>query len=136
MNIYFAGSIRGAKAEKGLFRSLISHLSRHGKVLTEHSFDLPYSEEIQIDDREIYYRDITWLDEADLLVAEVTSPSLGVGYEIGRAESLGKPILCLYRWQEGKRLSAMINGNSGLAVVTYHELSEAFDAINEYIGRI
>ena len=36
------------------------------------------------------------------IVAEVTQPSLGVGYEIGRAVDMKKPILCLYRPQEGK----------------------------------
>ena len=36
------------------------------------------------------------------LVAEVTQPSLGVGYEIGRAVAMDKKILCLYRPQEGK----------------------------------
>lgn len=37
------------------------------------------------------------------LVSEVTVPSLGVGYEIGRAVAMKKPVLCLYRPQEGKR---------------------------------
>ena len=37
------------------------------------------------------------------VVAEVTQPSLGVGYEIGRAVAMGgKSILCLYRTQENK----------------------------------
>ena len=37
------------------------------------------------------------------IVAEVTQPSLGVGYEIGRAVAMDKKILCLYRPQDGKR---------------------------------
>ena len=37
------------------------------------------------------------------IVAEVTQPSLGVGYEIGRAVAMGKRILCLYRPQQDKR---------------------------------
>ena len=48
--------------------------------------------------------------KCDAVVAEVTQPSLGVGYEIGRAVDMGKRILCLYRPQEGKVLSAMIRG--------------------------
>jgi len=35
------------------------------------------------------------------VVAEVTIPSLGVGYEIGRAVALGKRVLCLYRARDG-----------------------------------
>ena len=37
-----------------------------------------------------------------VIVAEVTQPSLGVGYEIGRAFDMNKPILCIYRPQQGK----------------------------------
>ena len=37
-----------------------------------------------------------------VIVAEVTQPSLGVGYEIGRAYAMKKPILCLYRPQPEK----------------------------------
>ena len=37
-----------------------------------------------------------------VVVAEVTQPSLGVGYEIGRAVAMEKPILCLYRPSDDK----------------------------------
>lgn len=65
-----------------------------------------------------------WVAEADVLVAEVTTPSLGVGYEIGKAEGLGKKILCLYRPVEGRLLSGMISGNPHLRVEEYAEVSE------------
>ena len=38
------------------------------------------------------------------MVAEVTQPSLGVGYEVGRAVAMNKKILCIYRPQEGKSM--------------------------------
>ncbi len=75
MEIYFAGSIRGAEADKPLFKRFIEHLSSHGKVLTEHSFDFDYSQEIRLDDHGIYELDTGWLKDADALVAEVSSPS-------------------------------------------------------------
>lgn len=37
-----------------------------------------------------------------VVVAEVTQPSLGVGYELGWAVALGKQILCLFRPQSGR----------------------------------
>ncbi|XP_031203430.1 2'-deoxynucleoside 5'-phosphate N-hydrolase 1 isoform X2 [Mastomys coucha] len=61
-------------------------------------------------DRLIHEQDLAWLQQADVVVAEVTQPSLGVGYELGRAVALGKPILCLFRPQSGRVLSAMIRG--------------------------
>jgi len=136
MEIYFAGSIRGAAADKDTYKRFIEHLSGHGKVLTEHSFDFDYSQEIRLDDRGIYELDTGWLRDADALVAEVSSPSLGVGYEIGHVEALGKPILCLYRKQEGKRLSAMIGGNGGLKVVEYDGEAEALEAMDDFLGSV
>ncbi|KAB0354933.1 hypothetical protein FD755_022392, partial [Muntiacus reevesi] len=61
-------------------------------------------------DRFIHDRDLAWLQQADAVVAEVTQPSLGVGYELGRAVALHKPVLCLFRPQSGRVLSAMIRG--------------------------
>ena len=69
-------------------------------------------------------------------MAEVSSPSLGVGYEIGYAEALGKPILCLYRRQEGRRLSAMIGGNRKLKIVEYDREEEALNAMDDLIDAI
>lgn len=37
-----------------------------------------------------------------VLVAEVTQPSLGVGYEIGRAVEHQKRVLCLFRKDSGQ----------------------------------
>ena len=136
MDIYFAGSIRGAKADKPRFKRFIEHLSRHGKVLTEHSFDYTYTQEIKVDDHQIYELDTSWLKDADALVAEVSSPSLGVGYEIGRVEAMGKPILCLYKRQEGRRLSAMIGGNRKLKVIEYDGEEEAMNAMDAFIDAI
>ena len=95
--------------------------------------DFSYEEEIKFDDRWIWERDIMWLNEADVLVAEVTSPSLGVGYEIGKAEELGIPILCLYQRNE-KKLSAMIGGSKYLKVVEYKEEHQAMQAIDDFLS--
>ena len=53
-------------------------------------------------DRDIYDRDIELMTKCDAVVAEVTQPSLGVGFELGQAVAMKKKILCLYRPQEGK----------------------------------
>ncbi|KAF5897383.1 2'-deoxynucleoside 5'-phosphate N-hydrolase 1, partial [Clarias magur] len=59
-------------------------------------------------DEAIYDRDMEWLPESDVVVAEVTHPSFGVGYEIGQAMVLKKRTLCLFRPSSGKVLPAMI----------------------------
>ena len=97
---------------------LIELLQGHGIVLTEHLGD---DDEIKkkdrlLSDREIHDRDLQWIIESDILVAEVTIPSLGVGYEIGRATEMGKPVLCLLNTNANHTLSAMIAGIKGVKV--------------------
>ncbi|KAL0622409.1 2'-deoxynucleoside 5'-phosphate N-hydrolase 1 [Plecturocebus cupreus] len=84
----------------------------------------PAGEEAAGGDRLIHEQDLAWLQQADAVVAEVTQPSLGVGYELGRAVALNKRILCLFRPQSGRVLSAMIRGaadGSRIQVWDYEE---------------
>jgi nucleoside 2-deoxyribosyltransferase len=136
MKIYFAGSIRGGRDDKNLYLQLIQHLSQYGQVLTEHIGDGDLTEfgENDKSDELIYKRDMSWLKEADVIVAEVSTPSLGVGYEIGKAEDMGKRILCLYKKQENERLSAMINGNKNLKIIIYETFEEAIKNIDDFFN--
>ena len=99
MKIYFAGSIRAGREDQELYQRLIQELQSHGQVLTEHVGDPNLTQwgDDGPSDQLIFCRDMGWLAEADLMIAEVTIPSLGVGYEIGRAEALSIPVLCLFR---------------------------------------
>ncbi len=134
MKIYFAGSIRGGRDDKELYGKLIQHLGKYGQVLTEHVGDgnLNDSGEDHQPDQWIYKRDMEWVRASDVIVAEVTTPSLGVGYEIGSSEAIGKKILCLYRSQPNKSLSAMINGNPNVQVISYANLEEAIHHIDKF----
>ncbi len=136
MNIYFAGSIRAGRDDQEIYHQLIQGLQRHGTVLTEHVGDSALTQwgDDGPSDQMIYQRDMAWLAEAALVVAEVTIPSLGVGYEIGRAESLGIPVLCLYREGDARRLSAMISGNPLLTVTEYSSVEEALAHIDSFMG--
>lgn len=135
MQIYFSGSIRGMEPRKEWFQTLIMHLKTYGKVLTEHSFSYSYDEEIKIDDSMIWERDINWLKNSDAVVAEVSAPSLGVGYEIGKAEEWGKPVMCIYRFGE-KKLSAMIGGSENCVVKLFKEEKDALAAIDDFLQRL
>lgn len=127
MKIYFAGSIRGGRDDRELYARIIDLLQEYGDVLTEH---IGYAKldftGATITSEEIFTQDVAWLQEADLVVAEVTTPSLGVGYEIGIAEAAGKPILCIYRKGE-RSLSAMIAGNPALQVQEYTDVENLED---------
>ena len=135
MKIYFAGSIRGGTEDQDIYCSLIEKLQTFGQVLTEHVGNpmLTAQGEKDMRDSEIFKWDVAWVREADVIVAEVTTPSLGVGYEIGLAESLGKPICCLYRKIEGRQLSAMIAGNLRVQVKVYERVDEAVSHVTNFL---
>jgi len=132
MHIYFAGAIRGGREDKTLYLEIVRRLKDYGQVLTEHVADSELTALGELDeDRAIHDRDLAWLKTADCLVAEVTIPSLGVGYEIGKATEWGKPVLCLFRPGGNRALSAMIAGSDCVSVSEYEsaaELKRIFDA--------
>ncbi|MBU1417993.1 MAG: nucleoside 2-deoxyribosyltransferase [Proteobacteria bacterium] len=130
MNIYFAGAIRGGRDDAELYATLIQWLKQYGRILTEHvgNEDLLQEEQF-LSEKEIFARDMRWIAEADLVVAEVTTPSLGVGYELAVAETLRIPTVCLFREKKGSMLSAMIQGNPFFHVRSYRNRDEAESTI-------
>jgi 2'-deoxynucleoside 5'-phosphate N-hydrolase len=134
--IYFAGSIRGGRTEKDLYSRIIAYLQQFGEVLTEHigSSQLDSSGEAGMTDSEIYSRDLNWLLTSDVIVADVTVPSLGVGFEIAKAAEWYKRILCLYRNQHGRRLSAMISGCPEAEIREYETFEDVKRLLDEYFG--
>lgn len=125
MKIYFAGSIRGGREDKDLYLEIIKKLGKYGQVLTEHVGDKNLTDwgEAGPSDELIYNRDIAWVNEADVVVAEITTLSLGVGYELGYATGK-KPVLCLYRPVEGRRTSAMISGSQEIRIRQYNQIDD------------
>lgn len=135
MKIYFAGSIRGGREDAELYQQIIDFLKSFGEVLTEHIGDqkLTNTGDDGPTDRYIHDRDLEWLQTADVLIAEVTTVSMGVGYEIGRAVESGKKVLCLFRPEPGKNLSAMIAGCPNLELVKYSNTFELRNAIIRFM---
>jgi len=138
MFIYFCGSIRGGRQDAELYATLIEKLQSYGTVLTEHvgNEDAIANELKEQSEKDIHDRDLKWLDQSDFVVAEVTQPSLGVGYELGRAITMNKKVLCLYRLQAEKKLSAMIRGaeNGDSFVVRDYKVAEIDDIFTEFLG--
>ncbi|MDD5290164.1 MAG: nucleoside 2-deoxyribosyltransferase [Patescibacteria group bacterium] len=138
MKIYFAASIRGGRDDVELYQKIIEYLKKYGEVLTEHVGDkkLAIAGEGGLTDRQIHARDDNWLMKSDILISEVSTPSIGIGYEIRGAVDNKKPILCLYRPQEGKKLSAMINGSPAIKVVEYKNFDEIRAAIDAFFSSL
>ncbi len=127
MNIYFACSITGGRNDEAVYQTLVDALVADGHTVPTASLaqsNVVWLEQIE-SPAEIYARDVAWIRACDALIAEISTPSHGVGYEIGYALGLGKPVLCLYR--EGAQVSKMITGNPdvNLTVQSYATPEEA-----------
>jgi len=127
MNIYFACSITGGREFEPVYQKIVAALIKDGhEIPTSHLVQSDASEnEGLIFPKQVYERDINWIKNCDVLIAEVSVPSHGVGYEIGFALNTGKPVLCLY--QKDKKVSKMISGNSDPALMVngYSDIEEA-----------
>ena len=136
MNIYFACSITGGREFEPVYQVLMDALLADGhEIPTSHLADSTVVDlEGRVSPREVYDRDVNWIAAADLLIAEVSVPSHGVGYEIGHALGLGKPVLCLA--QQGRKVSKMITGNPhpGLQLQTYADAAGAARLAREFIA--
>ena len=135
MNIYFACSITGGREFEPVYQAITAALLADGHTVpTAHlaGADVKALEAVVLPG-DVYERDITWIRQCDALVAEVSTPSHGVGYEIAYALGQGKPVLCLYR--EGQPVSKMITGNSSptLCVKTYRDPVQAIKAIRIFL---
>ncbi len=84
MNIYFACSITGGREFEPAYQSITRALLEDGHAVpTAHlaGADVKALEAV-VSPVEVYERDAAWIEACDVLIAEVSTPSHGVGYEI------------------------------------------------------
>lgn len=139
MKIYFSGSIRGGRKYLESYKKIIQYLKSKGHiVLTERiASDNIYELEAKLTSISIYERDIQLLNECDVVIAEVSNPSLGVGYEISYAlHYLEKPTLCLY--QKEVVVSCMITGNTShsIKLEEYENDEQLFSLIANFLEKL
>ena len=138
MNIYFACSITGGRKDELIYQQLVSALQENGHHVPTALLASPKVVPLEgvVAPEEVYARDVAWIKGCDFLLAEVSTPSHGVGYEIGYALSLGKRVLCLHR--EGTKVSKMILGNPDprLTVRSYITPEQAVHVLNSYLANM
>ncbi len=136
MRIYFSCSITGGRGDQPAYAALVAHLQAAGhRVLTAHlaSPDLQ-GQEGGLEPEAVYDRDTAWVREADAVVAEVSTPSHGVGFEVAYALHRAKPVLCLHR--RGARVSRMITGcrEPGIACAEYGTEAEMLALADAFLA--
>jgi len=138
MNIYFSCAITGGRQDQLIYAALVEALLEDGHVVPTSSLASPAVMEAEaiVSPQDVYERDVAWVNACDVVVAEVSTPSHGVGYEIALAICRGKPVLCFF--QEGRRVSKMITGNSspGLQVFSYRTSEELVKRIRTSLMQV
>lgn len=135
MKIYFACSITGGRQDEGIYQVFVKEIEARGcDVPTAHIAETGIEElDAAEAPEDIYERDVSWIEESDLLIAEVSTPSHGVGYEIGYALQLGIPVICFYR--ADVRISKMILGNShpDLQIYSYRDQEHVINLLQQLL---
>ncbi len=136
MKIYFSCSITGGRNEESIYQRLVETMEGMGhEVPTAHlaSPEVMEMEKVVLPE-EIFTRDMAWLEESDVVVAEVSTPSHGVGYEVAVGLLRGKPVFCCY--QAGKRVSKIITGNTSqnLTQWVYSDAQEAVSGLKNFLS--
>ena len=129
--VYFADSIRGGRQDADLYKRIIEYIQGNHIVLTEHVGDLSKSKTEGLPNQEvaIYEQDTAWLREADVVIAECTTPSLGVGYELAYAEARGIPVHIFYN-KPRANLSAMLTGDKYFQIHPYATEEEIYPVLD------
>ena len=138
MNVYFACSITGGRQDERIYQKLVTTLQQEGHHVPTALLASPDVMPLEgvVSPADVYARDVRWISECDFLLAEVSTPSHGVGYEIGYALSAGKRVLCLYR--KGTKVSKMILGNPHpmLTVHAYETPDQAIQLLTSYLESV
>lgn len=133
--VYCAGPISGDITFSENYKRIIEIVKSNGFFpLHEPNLKPNYT----LTDEEIYRRDIKWIAESAGVIAEVSGPSLGVGFEIAYSLFvLNKPVLALYH-ESVPRLSAMIKGCEShlLSVQKYKNENDLEKFIKIYLFQI
>lgn len=138
MNIYFSCSITGGRDDEQVYQALVNTLIEQGHYIpTAH---LSQANILELENvttpREVYERDIKWINDCDSLIAEVSTPSHGVGYEIALALFQNKPVLCCYH--SGRKVSKIFLGNTNpsLQVCAYNTIEHMLECIHDFLAEL
>jgi hypothetical protein len=125
VNIYLACTVRGDRGAVAVARALADAFEAMGHtVLTRHLLeDGVESAESALTERAVFERDMARLSAADLLVAEASGSSYGVGFEVGyvlgRSDLTGQRVLLVYEAGRVALVSRLISGNVHPRCTTY-----------------
>jgi nucleoside 2-deoxyribosyltransferase len=115
MKIYFGFTVAGDRSAIDTARKVVQLLEDLGhQVLTRHLVDdNAWEADRRISAQDVYRRDMAWLEQCELFIAEVSGSSFGLGFETGYLlGATNKRVILLYRRELERKVSLLISGNS------------------------
>ena len=139
MRIYLACTIRGDRGGVTAGRAIGERLQTLGHaVLTTHLLaDNVDEAESALAEADVFRRDLSWLESCDVLVAEASGSSYGVGFEVGyvlgRADRTGQKVVVVYDVARRHAVSRVITGNRdpNCTTVGYSSVEELLAFIDQ-----
>ena len=135
MIIYCAGPIKGNTTYQENYSEIVRIVESLGHTaLSERSSK--FSSSIPLNSKQIYTRDIKWIDGSKIMIAEVSGPSLGVGFEIAYALFERKiPVLAVYQGNVAQ-ISSMISGcnNKNLQLKNISSIDDLTQIVKNFIA--
>lgn len=139
MTIYLACTVRGDRGAIVGLRTLAAALEADGHtILTKHLLDDNVDgAEAALTNRAVYDRDLAWLESCDMLIAEASGSSFGVGFEVGyvlgRSERTNQRVVMIYRADRRDAISRLIVGNAHprCTILTYDNPRELMARVSE-----
>ena len=134
MKVYISGSIYGGRQKVENYKAIIEKIEEFAEVLNKNIIDDDVIEKETFQkDNEIFEDLENKMREADFILADVTVPSLGVGYEIGFSDMIGKKIIAIYDLNDIEKVSTMIRGNERIKLIGYHKIEEITDNLERLL---
>ncbi|WP_340820119.1 nucleoside 2-deoxyribosyltransferase [Methanolobus sp. WCC4] len=119
MNVFLSASIRGGRQMLSTYIEMCEYIQESGHHVPSWHVADPELERTEslLSEQEIYARDMEFLEKSDCVIAEVSTPSIGVGYEVCSALHRKMPVLCLHTPEAN--VSAMILGDARIICREY-----------------
>ena len=141
MNVYLACTVRGDRSALESTRAIAATITALGHtLLTAHLLeDDVEAAESALSERDVFERDLRWLSGADVLIAEASGSSYGVGFEVGyflaQATGNGRRMLLAYDAARQSTVSRLIVGNAhpNCTTVGYRDTATLVQAVGDFL---
>lgn len=138
MKVYFGFTMAGNRAAVEAAKKIVGILQSMGhEVLTSHlTRDDAWEADRRMPPEEVFARDMTWLAQCDIFIAEVSGSSFGVGFETGYLlGATPKKTILFYERAVERKISLLIIGNRhpNCILAPYSRLDELNELVRSWV---